>query len=189
MFKFSYTSFGLVWMLTSSLYAADWFYCTKNERSIKVGMTSAEVLRACGAPLSHDDSGTQQVPVQQMIYTTINSGSVYPGLNDAFYRQWSLPSGTTGQQLQVDIVNNKVSAILLNGRETKALSICNGGTFSKGDDISQLYHACGAPSMINQSHTDARNVTAGPDVWIYKTDAYQPAVQLNFSNGILQSIH
>ncbi len=103
------------------------FYCPQNAAYITINMTQAQVLAACGQPLtkqSTDGPVTQRVPVKQLFYTTFNTGSVYPGLNSAFYQQWSLPSGSTGVNLQVNIINNKVSAINLNGSNSNAMSLC-----------------------------------------------------------------
>lgn len=170
------------------------FYCPQNHGFINTGMTQAQVINACGQPMSKLDSSNtkieQKVPVKQLLYTHLNQGSVYPGLNPAFYDQWSLPSGSTGVGLQVDIINNKVSGVKLNGADTNALSVCGGNAIVIGDDELRVYTACGSPSMINNSFI-LKTIPASekPEVWIYQQDQYSPIIRLTFVNGVLQFIN
>lgn len=173
-------------------WAKDTIYCPQRHGYIKLGMTKQEVVSACGEPLSKQESdqpATTRVPVKQLIFTRLNQGSVYPTLNPIF-EAWSLPSGTGDVRLEVDIVNNKVSAIRLNGSDTNAISICQNGTFNVGDDESKVYNACGSAEFINETYTD--QMLPGDDrstVWIYEINAYEPPVSLTFVDGKLQSIN
>lgn len=173
--------------------AVSQLYCPQNSGYIKLGMTQAEVLAACGQPLAKQQSNgpvTQKVPMKQMIYNTLNTGSVYPGLNPAFYNQWSLPSGAYGISLEVDVINDKVSAVRINGSSTNAMSICGGTSVQVGDNANQVLIACGSPSMVNNSFVN-QTVPSNtkPEVWIYQVDQYQSPSSLTFINGKLQSIN
>ena len=178
--------------LTSVLHAADSFYCPQNSGYINIGMSQQEVRAACGEPtqlLAGANTVTQQIPVTQLVYSTINSGPVdyYQGIAP-IYSMWSLPSGTQGVTLQVNLVNNRVSAITLNQEQTNAVSACSGGTFQIGDDIDAVMTACGAPNVVNNSYIDQEVPKDNhPEKWVYDlTD--QPSITLTFVNGILQSI-
>src|SRR5688500_19779957 len=46
-----------------------------------------------------------------------------------------------GAQLQIEIINNKVSSIALNGSSTNAFSICGGRSIEVGDPASFVYSA------------------------------------------------
>jgi len=166
-------------------------YCPQNHGYINTGMTQAQVLSACGQPLSQQESNvpvTQRLPVKQLIYTELNKGSVYPGLNN-IYDQWSLPSGSTGVSLEIDIINNKVSAVRINGSSTNAMSICGGVSVEVGADESQVYSACGNPDMVNDTFVNqAVPSNTKPQIWIYQVDKYQAPMSLTFVNGKLQSI-
>lgn len=168
-------------------------YCPQNSRYIDIGMTEDQVLAACGEPLSKQQPNTpvmQKVPVKQLIYTTLNRGGVYPGLNSAFYDQWSLPSGSKGVSLQVDIVNDKVKGVKINGSSTNAMSVCGGQSVEIGDDASKVYTACGSPSMINNTYINVPIMsTTKPSIWIYQFNQYQPPMTLTFVNGKLQSMN
>jgi len=177
--------------LTSLTAIADPFYCPQNQGYINLGMSEAQVVSACGQPLSKQESNvpvTVKVPVTQLIYTTLNQGSVYPGLNSV-YDQWSLPSGSTGVSLEVDIINNKVSGVRINGSNTNAMSVCGGISVAVGADESQVYNACGNPQMINNSFINQPIPSNHkPEVWVYQVDKYQAPMSLTFVNGQLQSI-
>jgi hypothetical protein len=179
-------------LLTCTQALAGPIYCPQKSGYIDVGMTEDQVISACGQPLTKQAPNvlvTQKVPVKQLIYTNLNTGSVYPGLNPAFYNQWSLPSGSTGIGLEVDIMNNKVSAVRINGSGTNAMSVCGGVSVQVGDDVGQVYSACGSPSMVNNTFVNQPIPSnSKPQVWIYQVDQYQAPISLTFVNGKLQSI-
>lgn len=168
-------------------------YCPQNAGYITPGMTEDEVLSACGQPLSKQSPNTpvmQKIPVQQLIYTALDTGSVYPGLNAAFYNQWSLPSGTNGIELTIQIINGKVSGVNINGANTNAASICNNTSIQNGDNVNKVYSACGTPSMVNNTFINQLvPPNSKPAVWIYQLNQYQAPISLTFINGKLQSIN
>lgn len=172
--------------------AADSIYCPQNHELIKIGMTADEVLSACGQPNSkHAARGqaTKQVDVKQLIYTELNKGSIYSGLDDAFYSQWSLPSGSTGASLEIDIIDGKVTSIRVNGSSSNKMSLCQNGNINVGNPISHVYNACGSPSAINHTYINEPIPSDHkPQIWIYQADSYQPIINLTFVNGRLQSI-
>ncbi len=174
--------------------SADSFYCPQQHAYINVGMTQAQVTAACGQPTSIRASSTavvQQIPVTQLIYTTLNQGAIsyYPGLNST-YSMWSLPSGSQGTSVEVDLINNQITSMKINGSGTNALSICQGGSIQIGDDINKVFNACGSPSNINNTYINKTvPSSANPQVWFYTVDQYQPTISLTFINGILQSIN
>lgn len=171
---------------------ADPVYCPQRAGYINVGMTEDEVINACGQPISKVQStqaATQKVPMQQLIYNALNTGSVYPGLNDAFYNQWSLPSGTTGTTLQISVVNNKVKSIELNGSSTNAFSLCHDTSIQVGDDVNAVYNACGSPNMTNSTYAiELMPGNPKSETWLYQSSKYLAPMSLTFVNGTLQSI-
>lgn len=183
----------LLVILPFASYAADSVYCPQNHAYINVGMTQDQVIASCGRPTSiqaASDSVVQQIPVTQLIYSTLNQGAVYfyPGINP-LYNMWSLPSGSQGTSLEVDLINNQITSMKINGSDTNALSMCQGGTVQIGDDINAIYNACGAPSTINNTYINkVVSGSARPQVWTYSNE-YQPSIVLTFTNGILQSIN
>lgn len=162
-------------------------YCPQNHGYINLGMTPEQVVAACGQPLSKQQSKTplmQKVPVTQLMYN--NQGSPH-----AFYGVWSLPVGTnSGAQLEVDIINNKVTAVRMNGGNTNAFSICGGTMIQVGDPVGSVYGACGNPSIVNNTYINQPvQSNQYPEIWIYQTDQYQTPFNLTFVNGKLQSIN
>ncbi len=166
-------------------------YCPQNSSYINIGMTQDEVIAACGQPLSKQQANTPatvRIPVKQFIYTALNKGSVYPGLNSAFYEQWSLPSGTLGTSVEINVMNDKVSSVKINGSNTNAISICQGTNFEVGDNVSKVYRACGSPDMINDTFINQPIPSNSlPEVWTYQMNQYQSPINLTFVNGKLQS--
>ncbi len=178
-------------ILSCTVNAAQSFYCPQKHAYINVGMTMGEVTSACGDPAYKrrtNNPVVQKIPVTQLMYTTLNPGSVYPGWTTV-YNQWSLPSGSTGTSVQVDIINNKITGIKINGSNTNAMTICSGVPVQIGDDSNSVYSACGTPSMVNQSYIN-KSVpeSSQPEVWVYQLDQYQAPISLTFVNGALQSI-
>ncbi len=177
--------------------AAGSYYCSQNGAYIDLGMTESQVLAACGQPTTRQTTKTttnpvfQQIPVTQLIYTTLNPGALfyYPGI-EPLYQMWSLPSGAQGISMQFDLINNQVTSIKLNGSSTNALSACQGGAVQIGDSIAKVYNACGSPTTVNNTYIN-RPIPASqnPQVWIYIINQYQPSITLTFTNGILQSIN
>lgn len=166
-------------------------YCPGKQGNITVGMTSSQVINACGQPQSRQDTDVKvaiKIPVTQLIYTTLNEGAVYSGLT-SYYSMWSLPSGSTGTSLHVNIINNKVTGLSVNGTSMNAMSICGGNSIQIGDDAENVYSACGSPSLVNETYTNQPvSKKQHPEIWVYQLNEYQPAIRLTFVDGKLQSI-
>lgn len=170
-----------------SAWADQSVYCPQNHGYINLGMTADQVVAACGRPLSVQSSNQpvmQKIPVQQLIYNSI-------GAPQAFYGVWQLQTGVgTGAQLEVDIVDNKVSAVLINGSGSNAFSLCRGTSIQVGDPVGSVYGACGSPTLVNKTFINQPvQSNQQPEIWTYQVDQYQPPISLTFLNGKLQSIN
>lgn len=169
---------------------AQGYYCPQNHAYVNIGMSQADVIKACGEPQVKLDSTQnkieQKIPVKQLIYVKLNRGAVFTTM-DSIYDTWSLPSGSEGLSVQVDVINNKVSGFKINGAETNALTVCGGAAIMIGDEELRVYNACGTPSMINNSYI-VKTIPGSekPEVWVYQADQYSPQVKMTFVNGILQ---
>lgn len=160
-------------------------YCPQNHAYISVGMSQAEVFSACGKPTHIEKSQvpfSRKVPMMQLMYN--NQGSP-----KAFYGVWSLQVGVnTGSTVQIDIVDNKVYGVHVNGEGGNAFSICDGASIVKGDPVSKIYTACGNPSNINNTYiTIPYAQTTFPQIWVYDIP-YQGTMRLTFVNGKLESM-
>lgn len=181
-------------------WSAQSIYCPQNSGYINVGMSQAQVVGACGQPLSKqatDQPVMQQVPVLQLIYN-------HMGAAQSFYGVWSLPlgistapraqgfggnAGSLGATLEVDVVNNKIDSIRLNSSDTNAFSICNGVSLKVGDPVGSVYGACGTPTVVNKTYINVPVPSkTKPEIWIYQVDQYQSPISLTFVDGKLQSI-
>lgn len=173
-------------VVSSATYAEQSIYCPQNHAYINVGMTADQVIAACGQPLSQQKSNQpieQKIPVQQLFYNN-------KGTSTAFYGVWNLPTGNGGAQLQVDVIDNKVKAIKINGSDNNAMSICGGPPIQEGDPVAKVYSSCGNPSATNNTFTKVPVQTdEKPMIWIYQTSPYEPSMSLTFVNGKLQSIN
>lgn len=167
------------------------FYCPTGHGYVRIGMTESQALSACGKPTSiqkSKQSAVEQVPVTQLIYSTLNPDPVYRGY-ELIYNTWSLPIGSYGNTLEVNIMDNRVSSIKLNGSETNASSICSNRSFAVGDVADKVFSACGTPSITNKTFVN-RTVKSKskPVTWIYRVDKYQPSFRLIFLDGRLKAI-
>jgi hypothetical protein len=171
--------------LPFSLMADQSYYCPQNHAYINTGMTPDQVIAACGQPLSQQDSNKpilQKIPMQQLIYNNQGTGT-------AFYGVWNVPTGSGGTQLEVDVVNQRVKSIKVNGSDSNAFSICQGANIQIGDQVGKVYSSCGSPAVVNNTYFNQVVPTATkPQVWIYQPGQYQSTVSLTFVDGKLQSI-
>lgn len=193
------TSFLLIAAITASTHAVNSLYCAQKSGYISLGMTVDQVIQACGLPQHRHESTTNAVRrlhVEQLMY-------VAAGAPTAFYGPWSLPGSNTtmgrpqsfnsssgGADLQVDVTNNTVISIKLNGGSTRAFSLCGGRHIEVGSPAGLVYAACGNPATSNHTYIDVPiPSTQKPQIWIYQSNAYQTADRLTFVNGKLQSIN
>lgn len=181
-------AFALIPLTATS---ADSMYCSQKHGYINVGMTENQVIDSCGQPAIKRVSRNPvmiNIPMTQLIYSTLNKGAAYPGWTNV-YTMWSLPSGSQGVTLQVNIINQKVSGITLNGGSSNAMSICGGVTVQKGDDVGKVYSACGSPDVTNNTYVSTpAPESEKPEVWVYQPNQYETPFSLTFINGKLQSI-
>lgn len=184
--KFKSISSLVLFGLPFSLMADQSYYCPQNHAYISVGMTANQVIAACGQPLSQQDSNQpifQKIPVQQLIYNNQGTGT-------AFYGVWNIPTGSGGTQLQVDIVNQRIRSIKVNGSDSNAFSICGGANIQVGDAVGKVYGSCGSPAVVNNTFIKQAIPTATkPQIWIYQPGQFQPTISLTFVDGKLQSIN
>lgn len=179
-------------LLPAVAFSVDSIYCPQRQGYINIGMSQSEVVQACGQPTQKSSNIRLEVkiPMTQLIYTSINQDAVYPGLNSQF-AMWSLPTGSQAQgtKLMVNIVENKVTSVDINGSSANGASICSGNNVQVGDDQSSVYAACGSPSLVNNTYTTKPIPKEDkPEIWIYRIDQYQPVISLTFIRGTLQSI-
>ena len=197
------TGLGL-FILSFSLFAdTDSYYCPQNHGYIRLGMTPDQVIAACGQPVSQQDSNkplSQKVPVQQLIYNNAGAGTAFAGVwqvpgqqpagsGSAYYNVWNIPAAGSGARLEVNIVNQEVRSIKLNGSDSNAVSICNGASIQEGDSVQKVYSSCGSPSLVNNTYINVSVPTSEkPKLWLYQPGQYQPSVTMTFVNGKLYSI-
>ncbi|MCC5791678.1 MAG: DUF2845 domain-containing protein [Legionellaceae bacterium] len=173
--------------LYTKVFAIQDMYCPANHAYIQIGMSQQDVLSACGNPLRKETSNrpaTERVAVTQLFYNMAGSPT-------AFFGIYNIPVGTaSGANIEVDVVNQKVRSIRLNGSGTNAVSVCSGGAFTVGDPVSKVFNACGDPSVRNETFVEQYVPDAAkPEIWSYQFDPYsQKITNLTFVDGKLQSI-
>lgn len=177
---------GIVAISSPAMANVQSYFCPQNHQFINIGMEPDQVIAACGQPLSKQESNqavVQKVPVKQLMYNNMGSSKV-------FYGVWSIPTGTSGgAQLQVNIVDNKVKSVNINGSSSNAFSLCGGTNIQIGDPVSKVYGACGSPSVVNNTFIEQPiQSNQKPQIWIYQPGQYQSPITLTFINGKLQSI-
>lgn len=174
-------------------------YCPQKSGYINIGMTPDQVIAACGQPISQQQStepAMEQVPIKQVFFNN-------QGQSTAFYGVWAIPGGSgnygeylpfgtknggTGSQLEIDIANNQVHSVKLNGSDTNAVSVCGGVNINVGDPANKI-SACGTPNLVNTTYINVP-IPGGqkPIIWIYQMGQSEKPLTLTFVNGQLQSI-
>jgi len=189
--KSGYLLAGLLLVNTASFA----LFCPAQFKNITTGMTEEEVLAACGAPLSKQESNLpvqRKVPITQFYYNNQGApGAVVPPVTPSsnYYGLYDNPQDIRGNMLQVDIVDNKVYGIAMDGTAQNAFSICNGSMVQIGDPVGKVYGACGAPLLTNKTFIIENLVDEPkPQIWIYQFNQFDVPARLTFVNGKLQSI-
>lgn len=181
----------LVMIGATTAHAQQPHYCPQNHGYVRIGMTESQVLAACGKPSSRVKSkqaAMEQVPVTQLIYSTLNRKPVYRGY-ELIYNTWSLPVGSDGSTLEVDIIDNEIAEIRFNGSKSNASSVCGNRSFAVGDLANEVFSACGKPSLVSKSFINRPvKSKSKPETWTYYTDQYQPTFKLIFMDGKLRAI-
>ena len=157
---------------------------------INKGMSVMQVVNACGQPsykrLKHEPV-VEKIPMTQLTYNSLNSRSMYQGL-DPVYQAFELPMGGMAARVEVDVVNNIVTGIRVNGSSTNALSLCDNANVQVDSSVEDVYDACGVPTIVNETFiTKVVPQSDHPEVWTYQTQ-YMPDMSLTFVKGTLQSI-
>lgn len=168
------------------VFAVPNIYCPVNHAYISIGMTKEQVIAACGEPKRKEKSQAsykKKIPMIQLMYNS-------RGSQKAFYGVWSLSVGvTTGSGLEVDIVDNKVYSVQVNGEQSKAFSICKGIPIVKGDPVSKVYNACGNPSTLNNTYIEkVVSDSSYPETWYY-IFPYQDSIRITFVDDKLIGIN
>lgn len=170
-------------------------YCPQTHGFVQIGMSENDALSACGIPMKREKSNRavmKKLPVQQLIYSSTTPANPYPGLNSAYYVQWSIPRGADVMyNLQIDIANDKVVDIKNNGSDGEnAMTLCQGNSVQKGNSKSQVIAACGDPDTTNYTCKDVPIPSnSSPEIWTYQVDQYQPPFTLTFIDGVLRCIN
>lgn len=185
----------IISLISPLCFADSSVYCPAGAQSIQVGASIDQVIQACGQPISQqvsNDPITQQIPMTQLLYNSVKVSAPFQfraGLSN-IYNTYTLPTNQNAVRFEVDVVNNQVYAIRMNGTGTNGLSICGGVQIQKGDPVGKVYGACGNPDSINQSFIDQPIQTQSkPQKWVYQFSPYQPAVTFTVVDGKLQAIN
>ena len=183
---------GLIILTPMASFAVDSIYCPGKQGFIKLGMSSTQVLAACGQPTVKQQTKaplTEKIKVMQLIYSNLNTDAVYEGYNNV-YKMWSLPSGSLGVTLQVDIMDNKVSGISINGSKDNSMSICKNEFIQIGDPVDKVFSYCGSPGNVSENFIEqAIPSKKKPEIWIYQVDKFQPIITLTIVDGTLEEIN
>lgn len=171
-------------------YGTTSYYCPKNRGYINIGMTIDQVIAACGEPSSKEVSNQplqEKIFMTQMIFNNLGSSQVTGTVNS---QSSPLTTGVIqGVQLEVDIIDNKVSDIKMNGSTSNAFSLCGGASIQIGDPVSSVYANCPNPSIVNSTFIYKNIKTENkPEVWVYDIP-YQSSLKLTIIDGKLSSIN
>lgn len=175
----------MLFVIPFSLFADDSFYCPTNSQYVQPGMTMDQVLSACGEPTTRAESNqvlNDKVPVEQLTFNNVGSDT-------AFYGVWNMQTGERGSQLQIDIIDDKVASIKINGSDTRAFDLCNETSIQVGDPSSLVFNNCDTPNITNHTYIlKPHPLKQKPIAWFYNFGDYQPSATLTFVDGKLQSI-
>lgn len=176
-------NFALISLLSfaSPIFAANSYFCAGTSNYAVIGNTMAQVLANCGQPKTVTQNTTpssQPTQVTQWVYNYQNNSQLRK-LNTPNYQLAALI---------VNMVNNKVVSILVNGQNVSSTNFCGANIkLNVGDSNLKVRQICNAPSQIQQVTQDIAQPSITTVNWTYQSE-FQAPVTMTFQDGILQSI-
>ena len=168
--------------LSANAYALNSYFCSKTNNYIQVGDTMNQVFAKCGAPLSSKDvQNAPTVPTQvtQWIYNYQNNSFIRTGQNTV-----------QNSALIVNMVNNKVISILVNGQNVQTTKFCSANLpISIGDSNLYIRQLCNTPSQMQVVTQNIQQPQTTQTIWTYQQQQFSPAVTLTFENNVLTSMN
>ncbi len=175
-------------LISSSVWAA---FCSSSQGNnwIDLGMSEQEVQAACGQPTAiqvSDDRSKQLKSTQYWTYQTQKASPLYPPKAPLSNGVDQLTVGS--DSLTVQINQNQVSQLAMNGHLLKEASCPQGGALSLGDSADRVLALCGRPNVVSTQHEEVD--VAGPQTknWVYSSGQGQSSLQIEFSDGVVSKI-
>ena len=84
-------------------------------------------------------------------------------------------------QLDIQISNNKIVGILVNGQSVQSTNSCYNTTIKIGDPIQNVLQYCGKPFLVTQTMAKIKNTE--PIKLIYSPNDYTSPITFVFQNG------
>jgi Protein of unknown function (DUF2845) len=157
---------------------------------IEQGMSQQDVLAACGQPNStaQIDNDKSRLNVTQYWNYQQQNMQMLPQKVSAPTPYTSINVNSAGNTLVVEINNNKISSLAVNGNFVSTGSCPNGGFVRVGDTADALAARCGAATQVSYQY--AKDTSALPPItqWTYQLQGGQSLI-IKFQQGVVSGIN
>src|SRR3990167_6343443 len=151
----------LISLLLPQFIFATNYLCPSTNQYVATGDTLGQVMMICGQPtkIIEPKTNNESEQVTQLLYqrTAVKQNKLLA--NDM--RQY---------QLDIQISNNKIVGILVNGQSVQSTNSCYNTTIKIGDPIQNVLQYCGKPFLVTQTMAKIKNTE--PIKLIYSPNDY-----------------
>jgi hypothetical protein len=180
-----------LWLITPLSWAT---FCNTSRGSngwIEQGMSQQQVIAACGQPDSTAEIDKTNNRLDATQYWN------YQGQSVQLVPQSSWPAPTpygaakannTANALVVEINNNVVSSLAVNGKLVSSGSCPNGGSVRVGDSANRVMSSCGTATQVSYQYQ--KNNSASPPItqWTYQLHGGR-SLTIQFQQGVVSELN
>lgn len=168
-------------------------FCNGSQGSngwVEQGMSEQDVLAACGQPNSaiEIDSDKNRLNVTQYWNYQQQTMQMLPQKVAAPTPYTSINVNSAGNTLVVEINNNKITSLAVNGNFVSTGNCPNGGFVRVGDTADALASRCGAATQVSYQYAKETSVLPPITQWIYQLQGGQ-SLTIQFQQGVVSELN
>jgi hypothetical protein len=150
---------------------------------IEEGMTQDDVIAACGQPdqQTQDENSGKQLQTTQ--YWTYQKQTVQDMSEGNAVNMTISPT-----ILVVEIRNNKITRLALNGNFVSSANCPEGGLLNVGEDDDVIVSRCGSATQVSYQNETVDSSAPPNIIWTYQSANGAAPLQIQFQNGVVSQI-
>ncbi len=157
---------------------------------VEQGMSQQDVLAACGQPNSavQIDNGKGRLNATQYWNYEQQTMQMLPQQVSGPTPYNSIKVNTAGNSLVVEINNNKITSLAVNGNFVSTGNCPNGGFVRVGDTADVLASRCGNATQVSYQYAKDTSALPLTTQWTYQLQGGQ-SLTIQFQQGVVSGIN
>ena len=161
-------------------------FCTTasgNNGWIEEGMSQDDVITACGQPdqQTQDQNSSKQLQTTQ--YWTYQQQTVEDTSEGN-----AINMATSPNILVVEIRNNQITRLAVNGNFVSSANCPKGGLLNVGEDDDVIVSRCGSATQVSYQNETVDSSAPPNIIWTYQSANGAAPLQIQFQNGVVSQI-